>query len=63
MYEMLKANYPSVQWDPWKLTKVPGGYWQDTSNHRNFLENLSKELNITKFEDWYNISNEVFKKI
>jgi hypothetical protein len=31
---------------------LPHGYWRDPSNQRNFLENLSKKLEIKTPSDW-----------
>ncbi len=32
---------------------MPGGYWDDVSNQRGFMEDIRKQLNITTQEDWY----------
>ena len=44
-------------WDLYKFSVVPDGYWKDEKNHRNFIENLGKHLEIQSLEDWYKITS------
>ena len=61
IYNLLSQILPQYNWLPWKFNSVPNGYWDDLNNQKKFLDYLTKELNIKKDEDWYQISSEVIK--
>lgn len=54
--EALVTLFPHNDWKIWKFNQVPTHFWQQKSNQRKFFENLAKELDYNKFEDWYSIS-------
>ncbi len=41
------------EWDITRFSNVPRGYWENTSNQRNFLDSVAKKLNITDAEGWH----------
>jgi hypothetical protein len=57
---ILSSLYPEYNWIPWKFTQVPKNFWNDTNNHKLYIEWLYKELNFNCMEDWYTISMEKF---
>jgi len=54
--KFLEAVYPDYKWIPWLfgMTKI----WKDIENHKLYAEWLSKRLEFTKMEDWYQITLE-----
>jgi hypothetical protein len=48
----LVANFPEVQWMPWRFEKVNKKYWEDISNQTAYLHWVENELCIKKPEDW-----------
>jgi hypothetical protein len=36
---------------------VPKDYWNKIENQKEAIEYLSKEIPITKMDDWYNVKN------
>ena len=57
---LLSSLYPEVEWIPWKFKQVPNNFWNDTNNHKVYVEWLYKELNFNCMEDWYSVSRETF---
>lgn len=55
----LTTLMPEHPWLVWKFDFVPRGFWQLLSNQRKFLDWLQKELKITHWEQWYNVSTDV----
>lgn len=53
----LATVYPEKRWFPWLFTQIPIGYWASRANHKKYLDWLWDELNLKRFEDWYNVSN------
>ncbi len=45
--------FPEFAWD---ATQFSRGYWTHLSNQRKFMDLMGTELNITKPEDWYDVS-------
>lgn len=39
---------------------VNSSFWNNIENQKKFLNWISKELNIQKLEDWYNVKQEIF---
>jgi very-short-patch-repair endonuclease len=59
---ILSTLYPEVKWIPWKFKQVPKDFWNNTNNHKLYIEWLYKELNFNCMEDWYTVSMETFDK-
>jgi hypothetical protein len=55
----LTTLHPEHNWLIWKFRTVPQGYWQVAANQRKYMEWLQKQLNITSWEQWYQVSAEV----
>jgi hypothetical protein len=50
------------EWLPWKLKRVPTGFWNDIKNIKKAIKWLEKKIDIKKPEDWYEkICKEVFE--
>jgi hypothetical protein len=45
----------------WKFPKTSEKYWDSMANQRTWFDWVSKELKITKFEDWYKIKTTQMK--
>jgi hypothetical protein len=56
LYSCLSAVYPEFEWDPLKFAYVPLHSWSQLSNHRKLLDQIGEHLQITKQEDWYQVS-------
>jgi hypothetical protein len=54
--------YPNISWKPWKFAQVPEGFWNDAKNLRHFFDDIAKQLNILKHEDWYNVTANQIKQ-
>eukprot|EP01114_Cavostelium_apophysatum_P024131 TRINITY_DN9358_c0_g1_i1.p1 TRINITY_DN9358_c0_g1~~TRINITY_DN9358_c0_g1_i1.p1 ORF type:complete len:418 (+),score=72.81 TRINITY_DN9358_c0_g1_i1:58-1311(+) len=39
------------------FSSAPHGYWQHLQNQRRVLDEIGRQLNIQKFEDWYTVRN------
>ena len=48
--------YPEKEWDVFKLPSKPSNFWNDTSNHKVFLDYFAQENNISSIDDWYKIT-------
>jgi len=49
----LSKIYPEHLWEPWRFSKVPRGYWDNSDNIQEFLKIFEKRLGIKTVEDWY----------
>lgn len=58
----LTTLYPEYSWKLWKFEKVPQEFWQDIQNRRLFFEDLAKKLNITSWENWYDVSSQTIRE-
>lgn len=54
--------YPDHDWHQWKFKKLGWGFWEDESNVRDYLHWLGKELNFSKPEDWYKLTQSKLRK-
>jgi hypothetical protein len=52
----LAAVYPEQQWRPWLFDKLPGGFWNDTKNQRDYVDWAAEQLNVKNFDDWYRVA-------
>lgn len=55
MRSCLFVHSIEYNWEHWRFSKVPAGFWKDKANQRAFFDSISKQLNITRWEDWYRI--------
>jgi hypothetical protein len=55
-YKMLQAIYPEHEWQPWRFSRIPNGFWNDPSNGKNFFDWLALQLNVKQWEDWYGVT-------
>jgi hypothetical protein len=58
----LMTVYPNHQWNIAQFKHVPQGYWKEVNNHKAFMEDLKKSLNIQKMEDWYFVTAQQLKQ-
>eukprot|EP01114_Cavostelium_apophysatum_P006341 TRINITY_DN1760_c0_g1_i4.p1 TRINITY_DN1760_c0_g1~~TRINITY_DN1760_c0_g1_i4.p1 ORF type:complete len:435 (+),score=98.75 TRINITY_DN1760_c0_g1_i4:205-1509(+) len=54
--------YPDHEWNEWKFQKIPAKFWSDRENQMRYFNWLSKELKVTKLEDWYKVKVEDISK-
>lgn len=53
--KLLSTIYPQHEWLPWKFSKTPKYHWDSTKNQKEFMEWVSKQLNIKEMSDWYRV--------
>ena len=61
-YLELQNGYLKHDWLAWKFKRLPFGYWNRIENRLEYIEWLSKELQIKKLDDWMNVRREDFIK-
>lgn len=54
--KLVHEIYPFHPWLPWRFNTVPDGFWDNVDNQKLALEWLAKELSITHWEQWYNVT-------
>eukprot|EP01118_Nematostelium_gracile_P009096 TRINITY_DN3048_c0_g2_i1.p1 TRINITY_DN3048_c0_g2~~TRINITY_DN3048_c0_g2_i1.p1 ORF type:complete len:398 (-),score=57.98 TRINITY_DN3048_c0_g2_i1:17-1066(-) len=60
--KMVTSLFPEHDWDPMKFGRVARGTWANPASHRDFVNKLAKEFNISNMEDWYNITRTKIRK-
>lgn len=60
--EILGAVFPDHRWQPWRFSCAPKGFWDSVDNARDFMEWMSKELNLADLGDWHDVSTEAIRK-
>jgi len=43
LIQLVKSAYPNHNWEPWKFSKVPNGYWESEANQRNFILQIASQ--------------------
>ncbi len=56
----LRDYAPDVDWLPWRMSKVPQGYWRDPRNRKRYLTCLGQTLGFKRNADWYQLSKAHF---
>ena len=59
----LRSIYPEHEWIAWKFNQVSPQFWANKENHKKLFDQLEKELNIQRLEDWYRISLNQISKV
>lgn len=54
----LQDLYPEHPWEIWKFTHVPKNSYQNQEVVKNYMEFLTKELQISNPADWRQVSND-----
>ena len=63
LYDILVRVYPEHQWDRLKFeNRVPPGYWVETDNRVQFLEQIAKKIGIKDMSDWYKVKKSTIIK-
>ena len=58
--DLLAEVYPEFDWLPWKFSSFNSKILVSNANRRqNYIEWMSKQLNIKEMNDWYKIKPEV----
>jgi hypothetical protein len=52
--KLLRTLYPNIDWKEDKFV-VRRAIWTVKSHQREFLDNMAKKLNLSSYEDWYNV--------
>lgn len=50
-----QANFPEHNWEIWRFSAVPKGWWTHEENLRAYMKWLAPQLKIAKPEDWYKV--------
>lgn len=58
LVKALLKIYPERQWKPWRFSSVPHGFWRDTIQQRNFMDEFGRDYKVTCFDDWYTIEQD-----
>lgn len=53
--QMVQTLYPEYPWLSWRFCRVPDGFWNEKTKHREVLEQLAMQLSIVGWEDWYQV--------
>lgn len=61
-YEAVKDCFPDYEWQAWKFTQVPKGFWQDKKNRIKYMDWLGKQLGFRQPEDWYRLKKADFDR-
>jgi len=56
VFGVLQTIYPDYVWLPWKFDFVSNNFWKEHSNQKSYADWLGKELNYTRYEDWYDVT-------
>lgn len=54
---IMEKLYPEHNWKRWKFWNRTE-YWSERSNQREFFDDLSKKLDIKRWEDWYEVKHQ-----
>lgn len=52
----LLALYPDHQWQLWRFSQVPKGYWENHHHQKQFFDWLGQQCGIKDLSDWYNLN-------
>jgi len=58
----MKFAFPNHEWEVWKFSKPPPGFWdsaqqkQDLEVLSSLLKQIASKLNVVTLEDWYRVS-------
>jgi hypothetical protein len=52
----LQFVYPTIPWLTQQYMIVPSRYWNDHNKHRAFFDWIADNLNITNYQQWYDIT-------
>lgn len=44
-------------WEVWKFSRVPNGYWEDSQNQRAVFDYIYKRLGLKTLKDWYSVKS------
>ncbi len=55
LIQALQTVYPEYHWQVWQFKQVPDYYWQNEGNAREYLEWLSDEFQMERYQDWYQV--------
>jgi very-short-patch-repair endonuclease len=51
--DLLRAVYPEVHWEPWRMVPVSRDVWDDFENHKKVVQYEEKRQGVTTPEDWW----------
>ena len=52
LVKALQQVFPEYNWQLWRFSQVPKGYWDSNSNIQAYMHWLADQLNIQTLEDW-----------
>ncbi len=61
-WDWQSARYADLSCPEWYDRRVPNGFWDDLENHRRYIVWLGRKLKIKKFDDWYRVTGNDFRK-
>jgi len=60
--ELVLALYPEHNWEPWKFSVAPRGWWDKFENQKRYMDWLKERLNYSKMSDLYHLTSEIISK-
>lgn len=54
--KLVLSIYPSLSAQSWRFKVTPRGYWDESSNVKEFLEHLKKKYKLIQDIDWNKVS-------
>jgi hypothetical protein len=58
VWRLLTTVYPSHDWQEWRFTRVPVGFWDDPKGQHKFLSHVAKLHGIKSMSDWYRLTSD-----
>lgn len=55
MSKTLIAVFTEHNWEEWRFSLVPSGFWSRPENQRKFTAALAQKMNFRQPEDWYKL--------
>lgn len=48
--------FPEHEWEPWRFSRSPAGFWRSQQNRAKYFDWLSNKLSLTAKDQWYRVS-------
>lgn len=60
---LIMYAYPQYEWNEHNFSNIPRNYWKNEDNVQRFMRKVEKELEMTSYEDWYEVSRPQFEEL
>ncbi|MHC4875944.1 MAG: hypothetical protein ACYTGL_05555 [Planctomycetota bacterium] len=55
-------TFPDHDWKEWLFASCPRQFWDDSRNHRRYMEWLGEQIGVQEPNDWYRVTNADFRR-